>query len=87
MTLKEVFDEEFNQKSKRLKSFYKKRVNKSVNSVIKKKFSDLKDRRIQIRTVFRRTSFSTIELKSNCFKLRSFIALISSFTIKEFACI
>ena len=84
MTLKRVFDEESDQKSKCSKSFYKKRVNKSVSSVIKKEFSDSENRRIQIRTVFRRTSFSTVELKFNRFKLRSFIASISSLTIKEF---
>ena len=55
--------------------------------MIKKEFSDSKDRRVQIRTVFRRTSFSTVELKFNRFKLRSFIASISNFTIKEFVCI
>ena len=36
MTLKKVFDEESDQKSKRSESFYKKRINKSVSSMIKK---------------------------------------------------
>ena len=53
--------------------------------MIKKEFSDSKDRRIQIRAVSRRTSFLTVELKFNRFKLRSFIASISNLTIKEFA--
>ena len=87
MTLKRVFDEESDQKSKRLKSFYKKRINKSVNSVIKKEFSDSKNRRIQIRTISRRTSFSTVKLKFNRFKFQSFIASISNLTTKEFVCI
>ena len=38
MTLKEAFDRESDQKSKYLESFYKKQVNKSVNSVIEKNF-------------------------------------------------
>ena len=85
MTLKKVFDEESDQKSKRLKLFYKKRVNKSVNSVIKKEFSDSENRRVQIRAVSRWTSFLTVELKFNRLKLRLFIASISSLTAKEFA--
>ena len=85
MTLKRVFDEESDQKSKRSESFYKKRVNKNVNSVIKKEFSDSENRRIQIRVVSRRISFLTVQLKFNRFKLRFFIALISSITAKEFA--
>ena len=52
--------------------------------MIKKEFSDSENRQIQVRTVFRRISFSTVELKFNRFKLRFFIALISSFTIKKF---
>ena len=84
MTLKKVFDEKSDQKSKRLKLFYKKRLNKNVNSVIKKEFSDSENRRIQIRTISRRTSFSTDELKFNRFKLRFFIASISSLTVKKF---
>ena len=96
MTLKEIFDRKFDWKSKRSKSFYKKQVNKSVNSMIKEEFSDSKDRRIQIWTVsrrvqiwiiFRRISFSTVELKFNCSKFQFSIALILSFIIKEFACI
>ena len=85
MTLNKIFDRESDQKSKRLKSFYKKQVNKSVSSVIKKEFSDSKNQRVQIRTVFRRTSFSTVRFKFNRFKLRFFIVLISNFTVKEFA--
>ena len=53
--------------------------------MIKKEFSDSEDQRIQIRTVFRRTLFSTVELKFNRSKLQFFIASISNLTTKEFA--
>ena len=48
MTLKKVIDEVFDQNSKLLKSFNKKRIDKIVNLIIKQESSDSKDRRIQI---------------------------------------
>ena len=63
MTLKRVFDEVFNQNSKRSELFYKKRANKSISSMIKEEFFDSENRRVSIRVMFRWISFLTVELK------------------------
>ena len=85
------------KKSKLSKSFNKKRIDKNVSSMIKQKSFDSEDRRIQIRALpcyfkINYSSFflSTIESKFKAeskFKRRkfhSFIASISSLTVKEF---
>ena len=84
MTLKKVNDKVSDSNLKCLKSFNKKRVNKSVNSVIKEESIDSENRRIQIWAVSFWILFSKVESKFDCFKFRFFIALISNFIFKDF---